>query len=31
VREHGGRIFGSAGDGLLAEFPSAVQALWLRP
>jgi len=27
VREHGGRIFGSAGDGLVAEFPSAVQAV----
>ena len=27
VSEHGGRIFGSAGDGLVAEFPSAVQAV----
>lgn len=27
VREHSGRIFGSAGDGLVAEFPSAVQAV----
>lgn len=27
VSEHGGRIFGSAGDGLIAEFPSAVQAV----
>ncbi|QND43549.1 tetratricopeptide repeat protein (plasmid) [Rhizobium leguminosarum bv. viciae] len=27
VLEHGGRIFGSAGDGLVAEFPSAVQAV----
>ncbi|NKL38004.1 tetratricopeptide repeat protein [Rhizobium leguminosarum bv. viciae] len=27
VREHGGRIFGSAGDGLVAEFLSAVQAV----
>jgi class 3 adenylate cyclase len=27
VQEHGGRIFKSTGDGLLAEFPSAVQAL----
>ncbi len=27
VREHGGRVFGSAGDGLIAEFPSAVQAV----
>ncbi len=26
VVEHGGRVFGSAGDGLVAEFPSAVQA-----
>ncbi len=26
VDEHGGRVFGSAGDGLVAEFPSAVQA-----
>ena len=25
--EHGGRIFKTTGDGLLAEFPSAVQAL----
>lgn len=27
VNEHGGRIFGRAGDGLVAEFPSAVQAV----
>ena len=27
VQEHGGRVFKSTGDGLLAEFPSAVQAL----
>lgn len=27
VSEHGGRIFGSAGDGFVAEFPSAVQAV----
>ena len=27
VREHGGRIFGSAGDGVVVEFPSAVQAV----
>ena len=27
MAEHGGRIFKTAGDGLLAEFPSAVQAL----
>lgn len=27
VRQNGGRIFSSAGDGLLAEFPSAVQAV----
>jgi TolB-like protein/class 3 adenylate cyclase/Flp pilus assembly protein TadD len=27
VREHEGRIFGSAGDGLMAEFSSAVQAV----
>ncbi|WP_376741488.1 adenylate/guanylate cyclase domain-containing protein [Sinorhizobium psoraleae] len=27
VSEHGGRIFGSAGDGLVAEFPSPVQAV----
>jgi TolB-like protein/class 3 adenylate cyclase len=27
VREHDGRIFGSAGDGLVAEFASAVQAV----
>lgn len=27
VLEHGGRIFGSAGDGLVAEFLSAVQAV----
>jgi TolB-like protein/class 3 adenylate cyclase len=27
VSEYGGRIFGSAGDGLVAEFPSAVQAV----
>jgi TolB-like protein/class 3 adenylate cyclase/Tfp pilus assembly protein PilF len=27
VRDHAGRIFGSAGDGLVAEFPSAVQAV----
>ncbi|MCK3777237.1 hypothetical protein MZK49_10875 [Ensifer sesbaniae] len=27
VREHGGRIFGSAGDGFVAEFSSAVQAV----
>jgi adenylate cyclase len=25
--EHGGRVFKTTGDGLLAEFPSAVQAL----
>lgn len=27
VREHDGRIFGSAGDGLVVEFASAVQAV----
>jgi adenylate cyclase len=27
LAEHGGRIFKLMGDGLLAEFPSAVQAL----
>ncbi|MXN66561.1 tetratricopeptide repeat protein [Stappia sp. GBMRC 2046] len=27
VGEHGGRIFGTAGDGLVAEFPSAVQGV----
>lgn len=27
VKEHGGRIFGLAGDGIMAEFPSAVQAV----
>lgn len=27
VKENGGRIFGSAGDGFVAEFPSAVQAI----
>ncbi|MCL5775681.1 adenylate cyclase [Limibaculum sp. FT325] len=27
VREHGGRIFGSAGDSLIAEFASAVQGV----
>ena len=27
LAEHGGRIFKTTGDGLLAEFPSAVQAL----
>lgn len=27
VREHDGRIFGTAGDGLVAEFASAVQAV----
>jgi len=27
VSEHGGRIFGSAGDGFVAEFSSAVQAV----
>ncbi|HEV7322128.1 MAG TPA: tetratricopeptide repeat protein [Ensifer sp.] len=27
VSVHGGRIFGSAGDGFVAEFPSAVQAV----
>lgn len=27
MTEHGGRIFKTTGDGLLAEFPSAVQAL----
>ncbi|HEV7307718.1 adenylate/guanylate cyclase domain-containing protein [Ensifer sp.] len=27
VDDHGGRIFGSAGDGLVVEFPSAVQAV----
>jgi class 3 adenylate cyclase len=27
LAEHGGRIFKLTGDGLLAEFPSAVQAL----
>jgi len=27
VKEHGGRIFGTAGDGFVAEFPSAVQAV----
>jgi adenylate cyclase len=27
VAEHGGRVFKTTGDGLLAEFPSAVQAL----
>jgi adenylate cyclase len=27
VREHSGRVFGSAGDGFVAEFPSAVQAV----
>ncbi len=27
LAEHGGRVFKTTGDGLLAEFPSAVQAL----
>ena len=27
LAEHGGRIFKLMGDGMLAEFPSAVQAL----
>ena len=27
IAEHGGRIFKTTGDGLLAEFPSAVHAL----
>ena len=27
MAEHGGRIFRTAGDGLLGEFPSALQAL----
>jgi len=27
LKEHGGRIFKLMGDGMLAEFPSAVQAL----
>ena len=27
MTEHGGRVFKTTGDGLLAEFPSAVQAL----
>jgi len=27
VREHGGRVFKTTGDGFLAEFPSTVQAL----
>ncbi|WDZ80580.1 adenylate/guanylate cyclase domain-containing protein (plasmid) [Ensifer adhaerens] len=27
VKEHGGRIFNTAGDGFVAEFPSAVQAV----
>ena len=27
VNEHGGRIFGAAGDSLVAEFQSAVQAV----
>ena len=27
MSEHGGRVFKTTGDGLLAEFPSAVQAL----
>src|SRR5208283_5483214 len=27
MAEHGGRVFKTTGDGLLAEFPSAVQAL----
>ena len=27
VLEHGGRIFGSAGDSVLAEFPSPVEAV----
>jgi adenylate cyclase len=27
IKEHGGRVFKLMGDGLLAEFPSAVQAL----
>ncbi|WP_245513014.1 adenylate/guanylate cyclase domain-containing protein [Rhizobium sp. BK376] len=27
VRQNSGRIFGSAGDGLIAEFPSTVQAV----
>ena len=27
LAEHGGRIFKTTGDGLLAEFPSAVEAL----
>jgi TolB-like protein/class 3 adenylate cyclase len=27
VREHGGRIFGMAGDGVIVEFASAVQAV----
>jgi len=27
IDEHGGRIFGSAGDSVIAEFPSAVQAV----
>src|SRR4051794_36610943 len=27
LAQHGGRIFKTTGDGLMAEFPSAVQAL----
>jgi adenylate cyclase len=27
LAEHGGRLFQTTGDGLLTEFPSAVQAL----
>ena len=27
VQEHGGHVFGGAGDSLIAEFPSAVQAV----
>jgi len=28
IAEHRGRIFGSAGDSVLAEFPSPVEAVW---
>jgi adenylate cyclase len=28
IAEHRGRVFGSAGDSVLAEFPSPVEAVW---
>ena len=31
IQEHGGRVIDTAGDGILAEFPSAVRAIEAAP